>query len=115
MTTNLEKQLETTRQTWAKMQADGTSEDTPITIALHWHTEKADHAQDLAAQLVEQHQLSADAQRRGDEWVVLASIGPKKFTLPALEKTVQEMHAIGKAHSCVMDGWHPVAAEKDPA
>ena len=101
----LTKLIEKTHSLWHALQAEGITEDTPINLDLLWHAQSGDMANDLAAKLAEEPKISVDAQKRGDKWVVLARIGPKKFTLEKLEALVKDMHNVGSVHECIFDGW----------
>lgn len=112
----LTKLLEKTHSLWGALKAEGITEETPISLDLLWHAKDGTMAQDLAAKLAEEPNISVDAQRRGDQWVVLARVGPKKFTLEKLENLVKDMHKVGAVHECVFDGWqHAAKDEPSPA
>jgi|GEM_PF-2865417 len=107
----LNKLLEKTLNDWHALKAEGVTEETPISLDLLWHAEEGAMAKDLAAKLAEEQGISVDAQRRGAQWVVLARVGPKKFSLEKLEELVKRMHKVGTVHACVFDGWQH--AQKD--
>jgi hypothetical protein len=112
----LTKLLEKTHSLWGQLKAEGVTEETPISLDLLWHATDSAMAKDLAAKLAEEPSISVDAQRRGEQWVVLARIGPKKFTLEKLENMVKDMHKVGSVHDCVFDGWqHAATDEPSPA
>lgn len=112
----LNKLLEKTRHQWNVLKAEGITEETPINLDLLWHAKDGAMAKDLAAKLAEQPGFSVDAQRRGEQWVVLARVGPKKFTPEKLENLVKDMHKVGAVHECVFDGWqHAAKDEPSPA
>jgi hypothetical protein len=112
----LTKLLEKTHSTWNAMKAEGVTEETPISLDLLWHAKDSTMAKDLAAKLAEETSISVDAQPRGEQWVVLARVGPKKFTLEKLENLVKNMHKVGAVHDCVFDGWqHAAKDEPSPA
>lgn len=107
----LNKLLEKTQHQWGALKAEGVTEDTPISLDLLWHAKDGAMAKDLAAKLAEEPSISVDAQRRGDQWVVLARIGPKKFTREKLEAMVKDMYKVGSVHECVFDGWQHAAKD----
>ncbi|HEX2753612.1 MAG TPA: hypothetical protein VHP34_11020 [Alphaproteobacteria bacterium] len=112
----LNKIIEKTHSTWNAMKAEGVTEETPISLDLLWHAKDSTMAKDLAAKLAEETSISVDAQPRGEQWVVLARVGPKKFTLEKLENLVKNMHKVGAVHDCVFDGWqHAAQDEPSPA
>lgn len=113
---SLEKLAEKTDSLWNSLKTEGVSEDTPISLDLLWHANEGAMAKDLAAKLAEDPKISVDAQKRGDKWVVLARVGPKKFTLEKLQVLVKDMHTVGIVHECAFDGWqHAATDEPAPA
>lgn len=112
----LQKLIEKTHSLWNSLKAEGITEDTPINLDLLWHAKDGEMAKDLAAKLAEEPKISVDAQKRGDKWVVLGRLGPKKFTLEKLEALVKDMHTVGTVHECIFDGLqHAPTDEPAPA
>lgn len=111
MPTDLARQLETNRVTWAQLQEQGVTEETELRLDFFF-VAPGQHQAEALAQTIQartEYDVEAGSFKQGllgrETWAVKGTTQPAAVSLVALDEWVTRMVEWGDAHTCEFDGW----------
>jgi hypothetical protein len=109
--TDLARQLEMNRVTWAKLQEEGVTEETELRLDFLFIAPGQHQAEALAETLRARtdYEVEAGSFKQGllgrATWAVKGTTQPTPISLEALDEWVTRMVEWGDAHTVEFDGW----------
>lgn len=101
----LQRQLERTRATWARLQKHGVSNEAELQLDFFFEAPTNARAIELKAFLEKETDYELHVTADEDQWMIHGRTQPALLSLPIVERWVDWMVTAGLLFDCILDGW----------
>lgn len=101
----LQRQLELTRATWARLQEHGVSDGSELRLEFFYEAPTNARANELMRFLTQETDYEVRVTADEDQWMLRGRTRPAALSLIIVEQWVDWMLTAGLSFDCLFDGW----------